>query len=394
MAASMEYKNLKNSIKTLDKIFKYLPESQNKIKTIPSIFNKMYDENFISDYLSYILNPMENGIGFEPLIRIVKDYNKKSIKILDKLTLAEKNNIEIIREYTFFNGRRIDILIKIEDKLIIAIENKIFTTESEKQTIDYAKSIYNEFPNYEYIFLFLTPKGVDPLSEEFIPVSYRELINKLKMVKFDYRDDIRRKVIFDEFILHVEEYMMSKKSDSITEQTKLYLEYEDTIKKLNQYFRKDSLMIFEEFEGIIRSLFDEEDWIFNIKKDRTWHTVYKKTWDIKGLFIHHEFWISNNNILTVEEFYYFIEVEGRDRDKFLTLFDEEYKKIQNKYLTNDIEHRPENRKHAIASKKLDNYFRPGYKGENRLVEEINKCKFIEGAIERTYDAFLENEARL
>src|SRR5690625_930458 len=141
MAASTEYKNLKNSIIFLDRIFKSLPETKNKIKTIPSIFNKMYDENFISDFLSYILNPIENGVGFEPLVKIIEEYNRKGVNILDNLTLSEKNNIEIIREYSFVNGRRIDILIKIQDQLIIAIENKIFASELENQTIDYADSI-------------------------------------------------------------------------------------------------------------------------------------------------------------------------------------------------------------------------------------------------------------
>jgi len=390
MTASTEYKNLKSSIKILDKIIKYLPEKENKIKTIPSIFNKTYDENFISDFLSYVLNPIENGIGFEPLIKVIEEYSERAVSILENLTLEEKNSVEVIREYSFLNGRRIDILIKIQDELIIAIENKIFATELENQTSDYASSIYNEFPGCEYVLLFLTHRGIKPISKEFASISYKELVHKLKMVKFDYRDDIRRKVIFDEFILHVEEYMMNKKSDKITDQTRLYLEYQDTIKKLDQYFRKDSLKMFEELEGMLRSAFNEEEWNFNIKKDRTWHTVYKKTWDIKGLFIHHEFWISSNNILTAESFYHLIEIEGRDRDRFLILYDKEYEKIQDKYIANDIEYRPQNRKHAIARRKLENYFRPDYKDENKLVEEINKCKFIDEAIERVYKVFVEN----
>lgn len=44
------YKNLKDSMDTLNKIFKYLPEDNKKIKTIPSIFNRTYDENFISNF--------------------------------------------------------------------------------------------------------------------------------------------------------------------------------------------------------------------------------------------------------------------------------------------------------------------------------------------------------
>lgn len=90
-----------------------------------------------------------------------------------------KNNIEIIREYSFSNDRRIDILIKIEGELIISIENKIFTTESENQTVDYAESIYKEFPDFEYVLLYLTPKGTNPMPQEFTPVLYDMIPSKV-----------------------------------------------------------------------------------------------------------------------------------------------------------------------------------------------------------------------
>lgn len=170
-----DFKNLKNSIMTLDKILKYLPEKENRLNTIPRIFNKTYDENFISDFLAYILNPAYNGIGIEPLLRIVEDYSLKATSILNSLTMAEENEIEVIREYTFGNGRRIDILIIIQDLLVIGIENKIFSGELNNQTIDYANSISDKFSECETVLLFLTPKKSIPSSNEFEPVSYKEL---------------------------------------------------------------------------------------------------------------------------------------------------------------------------------------------------------------------------
>ena len=387
MSHSIEYKNLKDSIDTLDKIYKHLPEKDNKIRTIPSIFNRTYDENFISDFLTYILGPQQNGVGLEPLIRVIEKYTEKGVDILENLTLEEKNNVEIIREHSFSNGRRIDILIKVQDELVIAIENKIFATELENQTRDYAKSIHREFPDYEYVLLYLTPEGISPRSKEFSTISYKQLIEQLKKVKFDYRDDIRRKIIFDEFILHVEEYIMGKKSESITDQTKLYIEYYDTIKKLDEYFKEDSSMVFEEFESILKSVFAQEEWKFNIKQDRSWHNVSKRRWDREGLFIHHEFWISSQNILIRPDFYYMIDIEGKSRDKFLNIFDKEYEKIKDEYIKKNISYRPENRKIAIAYKILDNYFRPDYKDKNRLAEEIKDYKFIEDAIERVLEFF-------
>ena len=81
MSDGTEYKNLKNSMETLDKIFKYLPVKDTKIKTIPRIFNRTYDENFISDFLAYILDPLQNGVGLEPLIRVIEDHTERGINI-------------------------------------------------------------------------------------------------------------------------------------------------------------------------------------------------------------------------------------------------------------------------------------------------------------------------
>ncbi|SDZ23441.1 PD-(D/E)XK nuclease superfamily protein [Tindallia californiensis] len=312
-----------------------------------------------------------------------------SIKdILESLTLAEKNNIKINREHTFSNGKRIDILINVRDTMIIAIENKVFSSESDKQTEVYEKSIYEEFPDHEYLFLFLTPNGKLAQSENFKSISYKQLVNQLKQVEFDYRRDIRRKIIFDEFILHVEEYMMNKKSKSISDQTKLYLEYQDTIKKLSEYYKKDSLMVFEEFEGILKNFFGGDKRVFNIKQERGFHQVYKKTWNRTGLFIHHEFWISSEDILSRLDFEYMIEVEGKEKENFFSLFQKEYEKMEGEYRERGISYRPDNRKIAIAYKRIDNYFRPDYVGENKLIEELEHWKFIESAIDRVHKEFL------
>lgn len=50
MTDSPEYKDLKNSMMVLEKSVKILPEKDTTVKTIPSIFHKAYDENFLSDF--------------------------------------------------------------------------------------------------------------------------------------------------------------------------------------------------------------------------------------------------------------------------------------------------------------------------------------------------------
>ncbi len=47
--------------------YEKLPKVRPKRITIPEIFGRSDDENFISDYVAYILDPYRNGIGIEPL---------------------------------------------------------------------------------------------------------------------------------------------------------------------------------------------------------------------------------------------------------------------------------------------------------------------------------------
>ncbi len=54
----------------LERIWQGLPEQQ-RPRTIPFIFGRTYDENFISTYLAHVLDPAYNGIGPEPLQRLL-----------------------------------------------------------------------------------------------------------------------------------------------------------------------------------------------------------------------------------------------------------------------------------------------------------------------------------
>ena len=75
-------------------------------ETIPALFKRTYDENFISDYLAYILDPSRNGIGTEPLqalLSLAFDYDSD----------MDLDNAIIDREHTFKDSSlgRIDLLI-------------------------------------------------------------------------------------------------------------------------------------------------------------------------------------------------------------------------------------------------------------------------------------------
>ena len=84
METIIDYKNRINHLGT---ILPYLTKVDHSF-TVPEIFNKSYDENFISKYFSYILDPKKNGIGFEPIEKIIlffrPEYDVRKIDISKK----------------------------------------------------------------------------------------------------------------------------------------------------------------------------------------------------------------------------------------------------------------------------------------------------------------------
>ena len=82
-----------------------------------------------------------------------------------------------------------------------------------------------------------------------------------------------------------------------------------------------------------------------------------------------------------------IEVEGKDKEKFFDLFEEEYEKICDNDKENDFEYRPDKRNIAIAFKEMDNFFSLNCEEENKMIEEISSWKFIDEAIENALSKF-------
>jgi len=101
MSRMIEYERRLNN---LTEIYSYLPDEKDR-DTILGIFNKRYDENYISDYLAFILDPYRNGIGTQPLNMILDYFTEEDN------SLSKEDNIEINREFTLSNNRRIDLLI-------------------------------------------------------------------------------------------------------------------------------------------------------------------------------------------------------------------------------------------------------------------------------------------
>lgn len=343
-----------------------LPREKERILTIPVIFGKTYDENFISDYLAYILNPVINGFGIGPIKSLLKHF-RIGIPVKE---YYKQNEVEVIREFTFENRRRIDILIKLEPDILIAIENKIFSGEREKQTLNYEESIKKKFSKYNCVLIYLSrSENIFPSSPNFYCISYNKLIQILKETLSVSVYDYRSLFLYVEFILHIEEYIMQNKNFELSQKTLLFLEHYDMLQTIYDSFINDSIRVFNNICEIIKQSYLEiyPDFEFKFDKNKNYQQVYKKSWNsYNDILIHFEFWFDSKSILIKDKIQFMIDVEGKRKEEFFKKFDNIFIELEKNFNENGLSYKPNNRENALAYKE----YKISFTQENLNTPEI------------------------
>ena len=149
-----------------------------------------------SNVLSWLLNPYENhGLNNYFLNIFLKNFiseNKTSIENLNVFDIEMFNytDVEIRREW-----KNIDILIIVNEpnkRLVIAIENKVKSSEHSEQLERYRKTIENEFGDYLRLYILLTPEYTIPSDDNWINFNYStisELIDNIIKFKRDFLNE-------------------------------------------------------------------------------------------------------------------------------------------------------------------------------------------------------------
>jgi len=243
-----------------------------KIYTLPQIFNKQNDENFVSDWLAFILNPDINGIGISPLVALCKHFYHKDI---------EDKSICIKREELFFNGQKTDITIRIGRELLICIENKISANEVDSQTTKYAyrvKRIAKQEKINKFLFIFLKPEWnkSTPESKDFNILTYSTLVSLMRQIPaFNIKTESGR-FHMSEFVLYVDTFLSSNElalSDSLKEKTT------DETKTNNKQISKAREFNTRLANDIITAAFDKS---FTVKYMAACLRFVRPLWDAFG----------------------------------------------------------------------------------------------------------------
>ena len=138
--------------------FKRLTGKKEEVN-IFKIINMVDKEAVHSDMLAWLFNPYENhNLNDKAVKGLLMQLSEKDAEYIN-LLLQEYSDLEVYREYTTNNGRRIDILLESRNnKVIFIIENKIWSGEGDNQLEDYKKFIDEKYNDYNRIFLYLTPE--------------------------------------------------------------------------------------------------------------------------------------------------------------------------------------------------------------------------------------------
>ncbi|MBD2328280.1 PD-(D/E)XK nuclease family protein [Alkalinema sp. FACHB-956] len=149
-----------------------------------------------SYFLAFLLNPSESHY-FGDLF--LKRFLITTLRSLDNppisaiaINVANLEDAEVKREY-----KNIDILIySPNEKIVVAIENKVDSGEHDNQLNRYQTIIQHDFPNYRTVFIYLTKEGNAPSNQAWYPVSYELIAQCIDGLCEQYaakiNDDVRR----------------------------------------------------------------------------------------------------------------------------------------------------------------------------------------------------------
>lgn len=151
-----------------------------------------------SNFLAFLLDPSEthrlNDIFLKWFLKRFLLHAEKSFLSPIEVDVANLADAEVWREW-----KNIDILIHCpSSKIVCAIENKVDSQEHSNQLERYREIVLREFQYYRHIFIYLTPTGEDPITEqgkEFWSVcSYRMIVDLIEETCQKYRSTIGSEV--------------------------------------------------------------------------------------------------------------------------------------------------------------------------------------------------------
>ena len=263
----------------LDPDLAFLEASLN-LFNVMNVLKVETSETVFSSFLAWLLNPRENhGLGSYFLkyflMRCAEISNVFTVIDIDKLNLSNA----IVRTEENFLGKRADITIRIDDKDLMKfgciIENKVKSTEGEEQTKNYIEYSRTKYPEYRFMYVYLTPFGDDADSKKFISLDYGSVKELLVQTIKANKDNLNEEILnlIQHFLYNLEENILNE--GKITELCKtIYERHKEAIETIIANRPKYIKVIEKEIIKLLKDY--PEEWKTHPTKTDCY--VFKKQW--------------------------------------------------------------------------------------------------------------------
>ena len=252
-----------------------------KIKKIPttflSIIHKNFDEVTISRCIAFLLNPEYTTLKIiEQLLSITQCETDET----DFLQLVNDNTTEfesIDIEDAVSSRSRLDIIIRFSTFWIV-IENKINSYENNDQSLKYEEDIKKK-TNLPIKYICLKPKYNKCVmrNEKFCNVFYNQVVDILKIItKYDMQDE-ENYCYLEDFIKHMEGYLMNENELQISEDVEFYIENRNIIDNILENYKKQCELVRNKLDELVKIKFGDEYETYCSKYG--YLQIWKKSWN-------------------------------------------------------------------------------------------------------------------
>jgi hypothetical protein len=148
-----------------------------------------------SDFLAFLLDPRgQHGLGdrftrgwLQLIVATVRgdthndnDSAASSVspELLERVERVDLSGARVYREQD-----RIDIqLVDPTNRLVVVVENKIFSGEHSDQLARYFQIVEERYPDFDHLCIFLTPSGETPSHDRYVAADYGGICEEVESI--------------------------------------------------------------------------------------------------------------------------------------------------------------------------------------------------------------------
>ena len=157
--------------------------------------NHNLDDKILKRFILKVLQRPENEEILEEMNMV---YEIQQAMMIDVCVYRELNNIDLV-------------LVSEQNKIVMFIENKVYSGEHSNQLKRYYQIIFDAYPDYRLVPIFLTLDGKEASYAKYFSASYSDILETIEFIIEHYKDRTTDDVIkFVEYYLRIlkEKYVM------------------------------------------------------------------------------------------------------------------------------------------------------------------------------------------